>query len=150
MNGFLLIQSINVRDKIKINAFFFSLLLRVPSSASIITKAAENNDQVNNAKDYESELKIVKKVFSAQRDSIIGGIVVGSLAFLSVRTLPRLAIRLIGGDQAKIKMEKLRQSELALRNSPKGFLKRSGSEYDCFYEMCCTHKCTCCVCICII
>lgn len=72
-------------------------------------------------------MKIVKKILTAERDSIIGGIVIGSLAFLSVRTLPRLAIRLIGGEQSKLKMEKLRESELALRNSPKGFLKRSGT-----------------------
>ncbi len=46
------------------------------------------------------------------------------IAFTSVRVLPRLAVRLIGGEA---KMKYLRDSEAAARKSPNAFLKRGGS-----------------------
>ena len=71
-------------------------------------------------------MKIIKKILAAERDAIIGSFVVGTVAFLSVRTLPRLAVRFIGGEA---KMKSLKEAELKAKNGPNAFLRRSGSEY---------------------
>lgn len=96
---------------------------------NILTKAtstATTSDQSQSHQHYAEETKILKKLLAAEREAIVGSIVVGSVAFLSVRTFPRLAVRFIGGEA---RMKSLRESELAAKSAPNAFLKRSGSEY---------------------
>lgn len=63
---------------------------------------------------------------SVERDALVGGFVVGTVTFLSMRMLPRMAIRLIGGEA---KMKKFRESEISARGKPNAFLKKGGSKF---------------------
>ena len=76
--------------------------------------------------EYLSEMKTLKKLMKAERDAIIGGFVVGSVSLISVRFLPRVAVRILGGE-ARIKS--LRESELATKSTAQSSLKRMGSEF---------------------
>lgn len=82
-------------------------------------------------KDYTKEMSIIKKIMTVERDALVGGFVVGTVTFLSVRLLPRMAIRLIGGET---KMKSFRESEMAASSKPNAFLKKSGSKFWQFFS----------------
>ena len=81
-------------------------------------------------KDYANEMNIIKKIMAVERDALVGGFVVGTITFLSVRLLPRIAIRLIGGET---KMKSFRASEMVASSKPNAFLKKSGSKFCNFF-----------------
>jgi len=85
----------------------------IKTNRGILTSPHEN------PKDYEAETKIVKKLMEVERDAIIGSVAVGIAAFLTVRYLPRIAVRMIGGD-AKVK--KMQEAE-----AKQSLLKTAGS-----------------------
>lgn len=84
------------------------ILLQSSSSAS-----AENTN------DYNQERQIIKKIMEVERESILGGTVVGVAAFLTVRYLPRFAVRMIG---SRAKIRAMEEAE-----SKQTFLKATGS-----------------------
>lgn len=71
-------------------------------------------------------MEVLRKVIAVERDALVGGFVVGTVTFLSVRFLPRMAIRLIGGET---KMRSFREREIAAASKPNAFLKKSGSKF---------------------
>lgn len=85
----------------------------IKTNRGILTSPHEN------PKDYEAETKIVKKLMEVERDAIIGSVAVVIAAFLTVRYLPRIAVRMIGGD-AKVK--KMQEAE-----AKQSLLKTAGS-----------------------
>eukprot|EP00551_Chaetoceros_affinis_P011658 CAMPEP_0203665738 /NCGR_PEP_ID=MMETSP0090-20130426/2903_1 /ASSEMBLY_ACC=CAM_ASM_001088 /TAXON_ID=426623 /ORGANISM="Chaetoceros affinis, Strain CCMP159" /LENGTH=253 /DNA_ID=CAMNT_0050529399 /DNA_START=100 /DNA_END=861 /DNA_ORIENTATION=- len=116
-----LIASANIERERKKESQYFELFtdLLKRKKGSIISNVA-----VGDSADYATETKTLKKLLKVESDALIGGFVVGIVAFSSIRILPRLAIRLIGGES---KMKTFRDSENASRKSPNAFLKRGGS-----------------------
>ena len=78
-----------------------------------------------NPQDYAAESTVLKKAMEIERDVMIGGIVVGLTAFVSVRYLPRVAVRLIGGEA---KLRALHKKEEASKKAPGAFLRRAGGK----------------------
>lgn len=81
------------------------------------------NSPTQNTHDYKAEKEILNKIVAVERDAITGAIVVGVAAFLTVRYLPHLAVRWIGGEK---KSRALREAERRSREGPNAMLKSVG------------------------
>ena len=84
----------------------------------ILTSSVDTNTK--NTQDYEAEKKILEKIMSIEKEAITGAVVVGLAAFLTVRYLPHLGVRLIGGES---KLKALREAEAKARTGPNAKLK---------------------------
>lgn len=87
----------------------------IKTNKSILTSPHEK------PKDYEAETKIIKKLMEVEREAIIGSIGVGIAAFLTVRYLPRGAVRMIGG-KAKVKAMDEAEAKQSLLKTAGSFL----------------------------
>ena len=87
----------------------------IKTNRSILTSPHEKPE------DYEAETKIIKKLMEVEREAIIGSIGVGIAAFLTVRYLPRGAVRMIGG-KAKVKAMDEAEAKQSLLKTAGSFL----------------------------
>lgn len=75
----------------------------------------------DNPQEYEAETKVLKKVLEVERDALIGAAAIGALAFFTVRFLPRVAVRYLGGE-SKAKAMEAAEAKQSLLKSAGGLL----------------------------
>lgn len=74
--------------------------------------------------DYAAETKVLKKALKVERDAILASVTVGFVAFATIRYLPHVGIRIIGGES---RLKALREAEIKAKNAPNARLKSLGS-----------------------
>jgi hypothetical protein len=74
--------------------------------------------------EYNAETIVLKKALDIERNAIVSSVAVGITAFLTIRYLPHLAIRLIGGET---KLQALREAEMKAKKAPNAMFKSIGS-----------------------
>lgn len=102
----------------KYRAMFNNLLGRQKEIIMSLPNKGFNNEH------YSAETKLLKKALALERESMIGGLVMGFAAFCSVRYAPRVLLRVLGGDQ---KIQALREAESKARQAPYAILRRTGA-----------------------
>lgn len=117
------LKSKAVADREKLNeskyrAMFTDVFTRHKDEILSISKTCFDNEQ------YSAETKLLKKALALERESMIGGLVMGFAAFVSVRFTPRVLLRVIGGEK---KIRALRETETKAQNLPFALLRKTGA-----------------------
>mmetsp|Transcript_17033 Transcript_17033/g.25031 ORF Transcript_17033/g.25031 Transcript_17033/m.25031 type:complete len:312 (-) Transcript_17033:81-1016(-) len=92
------------RKELEYKKIFMNLLEK---KRDIFTSSLKS-DKISNVDEYEEERKVLKRVMKVERDSLIGAAVLGIAAFATVRYLPKIGIRVIGG---KSRFEAMKAAE---------------------------------------
>ena len=100
----------------------FHDLLRRKKNEILISISNEGSDSEH----YSAETKLLKKALSLERESMIGGLLMGFGAFISLRYGPRTLLRAIGGEK---KIQALREAESKAKEAPYAMFRRAGGKF---------------------
>lgn len=98
------------RKELEYKKIFMNLLEK---KRGIFTSSLKS-DNVSNVDDYGEERKILKRVIKVERDSLISAAILGIAAFATVRYLPKIGIRVIGG---KSRFQEMKAAEAKSREA---------------------------------
>lgn len=90
----------------------------------IVKKKSQIVNAIGSSDEYGTETNVLKKALDIERNAIVSSVAVGITAFLTIRYLPHVAIRLIGGES---RLNALREAEKKAKKAPNALFKSIGS-----------------------